>query len=369
MSTAFDTLLAAYRGRNDGWRHARGAGQAVIGYVGNTVSVEAINASGALAWRVAPIEGSTAAADAYVEAFSDLDMRLIFARFVSCALDGLAALIVPRSTETQHKLYLALREAQRTRLKSNGPPLLLYDILHTQRESSRAYGLARTQELLDELGRITGHRPGDADLSQAITQSNATRRLLAELQRRRRNGQVSGWQAQIATGALPFMTANGGQQALRAWLSGDIEAPAAGPRLLVKGAPLDHDRLHARVETLGAQIVAEDDDWGSRAAAPLMNTQGPAIEALFEHCWRDRPCPRIHPADNSWFRQTLQGGGIDAVLFNHPRPDDTHGWALPAKRALVEAAGLPWLQLRDDARDDGPALHNALAPFIAGLRR
>jgi hypothetical protein len=368
VSAAFDVLLAAYRGRDDGWHAARTAGQKVVGVVGNTVPLEAITAAGALAWRVAPVAGSTAAADAEIEAFSDLDMRLIFARYVSGALDGLDLLVVPRSTETQHKLYLALREACRTGLKADGPPLHLFDILHTQRASSHAYGLARLQDLLARLGALTGQWPSAADLLRATVQANTTRALLANLQARRLEGQVSGWQAQVATGALQFMVPAVGQRALADWLSGPIVAPAPGPRLLVSGAPLDHDRLHALVEALGAQIVAEDDDWGSRAATPLVGTALPPAQALFDHCWRDRPCPRIHPANGAWFTQALQAG-VDGVLFNHPRPDDTCGWSFPAQRAQVQATGLPFLQLRDDARSHVEALRATLSPFIAGLCR
>lgn len=370
---AFETLEAAYRGRDDGWRRWRKAGQPVVGYVGDTVPVEAITASGALAWRVAPVDGDTAAADPWIETFADLDARLLFARYVEGAYDELALLVVPRSSETQHKLFLALREAQRVGLKRGGPALWLHDVLHTQRESSRAYGLARTRGLLARLGSFTGRLADDEALGSAIAATNATRVLLAELQARRRAGRVGGRAAQVATGALAFLPPAEGQAALAAWLAEPTEMPRppAGPRLLVKGVPLDHDRLHALVEALGAHIVAEDDAWGSRAAEPLVAATPSPLEGLFLHTWRERPCPRLHPppADGGWFARTLAAGGFDGVLFNHPRPDDTEGWAFPAERERVRAAGLPFLQLRDDVRTAPEAARAALAPFIAGLHR
>jgi hypothetical protein len=372
MNAHFSVLLGAYRQRDDGWRQARRPGQCVVGVVGNTVPAEAVAACGALAWRVAPVQGSTAAADGFIEDFSDIDVRLVFARYVEGALDGMDLLVLPRSTETHHKLYLALREARRTGLKTNGPTLWLYDILHTQRNSSHVYGLARTHELLQVLGRLTGQVADTATLQQALAGANATRALLATLQQLRAAGRVTGWQALVATGAQQFMLPEAGRQTLAAWLQ-DVragpqeEVPAGGPRLLVKGAPLDHDRLHTLVQDLGGQIVAEDDDWGSRAAAPAFDVALPPVQALFEDCWRDRPCPRVHPSDDRWFKAALQQP-LDGVLFNHARPDDIQGWNLPAERALVEAAGLRWLQLRDDARFDADALHAQLAPFVASLK-
>ncbi len=369
-TTPFETLQAAYRGRDEGWRRCRAPGQPVVGYVGDTVPVEAISASGALAWRIAPIDGSTALADPWIEAFADLDARLTFARYLEGAYDDIALLIVPRSSETQHKLFLALREAQRVGLKTGGPALWLHDLPHTQRDSSRAYGLARTRELLARLGEITGRSPGDAELGAAIAASNGTRMLLTELQARRRAGGIGGTAAQVATGALSFMAPAEGHAALAAWLAGPIEAPPPGPRLLVKGMPLEHERLHALVAELGAEIVAEDDAWGSRAAEPLVAATPSPLEGLFVHSWRERPCPRIHPppADGDWFARALSAGGFDGVIFNHPRPEDTEGWRFPAERERVRAAGLPFVQLRDDVRVAPATVRAALTPFIAALR-
>ena len=201
--------------------------------------------------------------------------------------------------------------------------------------------------------------------------SNTTRALLATLQQRRRAGQVGGEAAHVATGALSFMPLQAGHDALAAWMAEPVAPPSQRPRLLVKGTPLDHAALHALVAALGAEIVAEDDFWGSRAAAPPIDTALPPAEALFMHCWRERPCPRIHPApaDGGWFARTLREGGFDGVLFHHPRPDDTEGWTYPADRERVRTAGLPFVQLRDDARTHADALRAQLLPFIDGLRR
>lgn len=347
MHGAFTELHAAYQARDLGWRKWQQPGQAVVGYVGNTVPRELIDASGALAWRVAPIDGDPAAADASVEAFSDPDARRIFTRYCEGQLDELSLLVIPRSSETQHKLYLALREARRVGITRRGPPLVLYDVLHTQRETSRLYGLARTQELQRVLGAID-----EPALAVAIAERNRTRALLAHVQRRREQG-LSGWQAQVATGATWFLPPAKANALLVSWLDESPPMPpVSGPRLLVRGVPLDHAELHALVEAAGGDIVAEDDDWGARAAEPLIDTTLPPLQAVFEHHWRDVPCPRRHPDPlaGSWFERRLNAGGMDAVLFHHPRPDDIYGWPFPAERALVERLGLPWLRVRDDAR-------------------
>lgn len=376
---AFATLQRAYENRLaalETHADARAAGQPCVGYVGNTVPVELIVACGALPLRIAPITEPTEAADAHVESFSDPDVRRIFALYLQGALDALALLVIPRSSESWHKLYLALREAQRIGLKHGGPPLVLYEIVHTQRPSSHAYGLARTRDLAATLAKVTGRVADEASLRAAIAHANHTRSLLQQLQALRQQRRVSGWQAQVATGALRFMSPADGQAALRGWLSeprfmAAAEAAPARARLFVQGVPLDHAALHAAVEAAGAVVLMEDDDWGSRAAAPLIDEAQEPLAALFEHHWRDVPNARIHPQPPGpeAFVAAHAQGLIDGVIFHLPRPDDVHGWQLPAWRAQAEAAGLPWLLLRDDARDATrqPALAQCLANFVQSL--
>ncbi|NUP88155.1 MAG: sulfite exporter TauE/SafE family protein [Burkholderiaceae bacterium] len=139
-SSSYAPLLQAYTDRLGAARAAAMQGRKVVGYVGNTAPVELIAASGCMPVRIAPAEGDPSAADALIESFADTDMRLIFSQYCAGAYDMLDLLVIPRSTESQHKLYLALREAWRIGRVTRGPALRLYDILHTQRETSRAVG-------------------------------------------------------------------------------------------------------------------------------------------------------------------------------------------------------------------------------------
>jgi benzoyl-CoA reductase/2-hydroxyglutaryl-CoA dehydratase subunit BcrC/BadD/HgdB len=362
-------LLHAYTDRLGAARAAATQGRKVVGYVGNTVPVELIAAAGCVPVRIAPAEGDPSAADALIESFADTDMRLIFSQYCAGAYDMLDLLVIPRSTESQHKLYLALREAWRIGLVTRGPALRLYDILHTQRETSRAYGLARTAELWRQLCAIGGTKADDeVALRDAIALANHTRTLLHALQQRRHGGMVCGSQALMATGATRFLPPQQAQAALQAWLAAAETTPAQGARLLVQGCPLDHIGLHRLVEQAGACVVAEDDEWGARAEETPIATDREPLQAIFEHYWRDVPCVRLHPdiAGRAWFEQALSDPTLDGVLFYLPPPDDIHGWAFPTQRAQVEAAGLPWLLVREDARQP-VALAPQLQAFIATL--
>lgn len=369
----FGRLADAYRQRGAALARAGGGGQVLVGHVGNTVPLELIRACGARTLRIAPTDGDPCRADALIEPFSDRDVRLVFADYLAGAYDGLDLLVVPRSSESWHKLYLALREAVRIGHKAGGPALWLHDVPHTQRASSRAYGLARTQDLADQVAQRSGQACTPDALRAAVRQSNAVRHWLSRLQTLRGQGRVSGWAAQVATGATWFMAPDEASSALAEWLEGPPPPVQRGPRLFVQGAALDHAELHALVDACGGVVVQEDDDWGSRAAAPLIDEAADPFGAVFDHYWRDVPCPRIHPPapGPSGFAVAWRARAIDGVLFNLARPDDVHGWRWPSQRTEADALGLPWLVLRDDARDPEaqPALRAALQDFIGRCRR
>ena len=348
---AWLALAAAYADRLGAARAAAASGCPVIGVVGHTVPVELVVAAGAMPVQVTGREGPTPLADEWLETFYDPDVRAICEQALRGELAFLRALVIPRSTEPHHKLYLSLRELVRLGRAPQMPTLLLYDLPHTQGEAQRRYGLARTQALADALARLTGQPLGEARLQAAIRSVNAVRRAQQGLQHMRQAlpCEWRGETAQVLNGAARFMPPQRYAELLPAALRlYPDHRPPAGPRLLVKGVPLDHAALHRAVDAAGAVIVAEDDPWGTRSAGPLVAEDGDALHALAQHPQTEVPCPRLHPrqAREAWFLRALDEISIDAVLFHLPAPDDVHGWDFPSHRAELERRGLPFLVLR-----------------------
>ena len=371
-SPSFRRLHAAYLDRFGEAKRAQQDGKRIVGYVGNTVPVELIIAADCYPLRVAPVYGGTASADGYVETFSDTDMRLIVDLFMAGELDFLSLLVIPRSTETYHKLYLALRELKRVGATAAGPELLLYEILHTQKASSRDYGLARTRELAQRLSLIAGAPVDDRALRAALAATNQTRELLGRLQKARGSARPpSGFEAQVVASASLFLEHRVYNELLADWLSEAAWQPGKGKRLLVKGYPLEHAQLHRLVDLAGGLVVAEDGDWGARMAAPLIAQGGEPLAAIFEHYYAAVPCARLFPqalADR-WFLERLGADDIDGVVFYLPTPEDTFGWDFPRQRTAVEAAGLRWTLIRQDLRgaDQQAAVEAQLRNHLASL--
>src|SRR5262249_30653376 len=111
--------------------------------------------------------------------------------------------------------------------------------------------------------------------------------------------------------------------------------PCPGPRILGKGRPLDHARLHPEIEAPGAVVVAEDDWWGSRSASVDISLEGDPLEAIFDHYYCHETSPRVLPLEiaDQWFQE--KATQADRVVFYLPPHDEVMGWDYPRHRRFL----------------------------------
>jgi hypothetical protein len=379
MSGGFKKLLWHYEHRTAAALAQHEAGVPVVGFTSNTVPWEFIRAAGCFPVLIGPdldvLDKPTPLADSLMEPVFDCRIRAIFNDILSGAWAFLRLLIIPRTSEPENKLYLYLREVARQKLSEKQPQVYLYDLLHTHSPISRNYGLDRTRDLMRRLGEIA---PVSAkSLSRAIKESNGARAALRRLQNLRRADvpRISGSDAHMIAGSLYFMD-RGEYAKSVAEVCREFESakPLRGPRLLIKGMPLHHPRLHQALEAHGAVVVAEDDWWGSRAAdANIMSATATAslVKATFENYYLRAPSPRVSPAavDDRWFEKAVRRG-VDGVVFYLPPDDDVYGWDYPRQRDFLQRREIPSLLIRDDAsRELSVDTSARIKEFIARIRR
>jgi benzoyl-CoA reductase/2-hydroxyglutaryl-CoA dehydratase subunit BcrC/BadD/HgdB len=358
MPGAFETLLWHYQHRAAEALSQHQAGVPVVGFTSNTVPWELIRAAGCFPVLIDPgldaLNTPTPRADPLMEPVFDSRTRRVFDSILSGFWNFLSLLIVPRTSEPEYKLYLYLREVDRQKLSGAMPPLFLFDLLHTRSPISEKYGLDRTIDLakrLKEIGPISAK-----SLSNAVAESNRVRASLRRLQNLRTGDapRISGTDALAISGALYFT-----DRALYAKLVSavcrEVKAvkPQRGPRLLIKGTPLPHPKLHQALEAHGAVVTAEDDWWGARAAeGTIASARGTTamVGTIFENYYLRAMSPRVSPAAaaDSWFQKAVKRG-IDGVVFYLPPDDDVYGWDYPRQRDFVSAHGIPSLLIREDA--------------------
>ncbi len=335
----------------------------MVGVTSNTVPWELLRAAGLQPILLSPCRLHTPLADRYMEDVFSARIKAIFDFLVSAEGVPLAAVVIPRTSEQEHKLFLYLREVIRQG-RERSPEPILYNLLHARSPEAEAYGLERTHELKHKLEQLTGRHIEDQALSAAIIEGNAARQAIRGLLQHRKGlaPQLSGPEALTLIGAWCFMDRSAYarlvQDALR-----EIQARPTlrGPRILIKGPPLDSPTLCALIESHGAIVVAEDDWWGSRAAGQDIDASMDPLRAIFEKYYFDALSPRVFPAAiaDSWFHRAASE--VDGVIFYLPPEDDVIGWDYPRLRAFLDERAIPHLMLRSDSTDQ-------IQAFIARLR-
>jgi len=313
---------------------ARAAGQRVVAYLGSSVPVELIRASGAFALQLAgdPVH-ETPLSDLYLDPEYDGEIRSLFDQIGAGACNVADLIVIPRSANGLLYLYYSLLELRRLEPGRDFPELLLYDVLNTPNWATARYVLGRTRALHERLG-------GTPDqLRRAIEQANAVRGALHALDARRRAGRLLGSSWWSALRASRVMAPGDWFDAVEALAS--ETAPAR--RLMLKGFGQDTPALFLLAESLGANVVADDYPGGTRSVHTLVDEAAEPLAALAEHYQLRVPTVRSTPQareDAAWLA-LLDASTSQAVLFYQEEFDDTLGWDYPAQQALLAARGIP----------------------------
>jgi benzoyl-CoA reductase/2-hydroxyglutaryl-CoA dehydratase subunit BcrC/BadD/HgdB len=359
VSTAIATLTRIYTERAVNSRN----GGPLVGITSNTVPWELLRAAGLHPVLLSPRRKQTPLANRYMEdAFSER-IKAIFDLLISSEGERLSAVVIPRTSEQEHKLFLYLREVARQGLEQTPKPIL-YNLLHARSPEAEAYGLGRTHDLKQQLEQLTG-RPIQPDaLREAIAEGNSARQAIRALLQQREGAapRLRGSEAMALIGAWYFMDRSEyallAQETLREI---EMSTPLEGPRILIKGSPQDSSEFCAAIESHGAVVVAEDDWWGSRAAGRDIETTMDPVRAIFEKYYFDAPSPRVFPDEisDAWFHS--KASQVDGVIFYLPQEDDVLGWDYPRLRAFLNDRAIPHLMARSDSSDE-------IGAFIERLR-
>jgi benzoyl-CoA reductase/2-hydroxyglutaryl-CoA dehydratase subunit BcrC/BadD/HgdB len=344
----FDILHRAYAERRSLARGAEGR----VGLIGTTIPLELVLAADRIP-RVITADTSrpTPHADVFMEDIIPPETKALFESAATGELEMFDLVVLARPYA---HLYYYLKEVHRLGRGPRFPTLHMFDQMHSQRDSVRAYNWACFQALAARLERLSGVEISEYRLRHAIARTNAIRDLQRRLLALRWRGALCGVDALTVLGASRFMPPDTYAAALEQYLAHLAPEPslAARPRLLVvTSEPLSHTRLHAALEDAGALVVAEDDAWGSRAPGADVPLAGSAREAVFQKYWLDTASAGVYPAAarEAWLHEHALRAEVDAVAFYLPPSDHQLGWDYPRLNTWLTRAGKRSLLLRMDA--------------------
>jgi hypothetical protein len=368
----YATLASNYETRSPTLVAGQGS-QPCIGTIGSGVPIEIALAAGAAAMAVTPPpRAETPIADTYLDDVVSPDDHRLFEAAVEGDFEPFDLLVLSRPR--QH-LYYFLKEIRRLGRAPRAPPIWLFDVFPSVRESVRDHNARCLEFLKSAVERASGRTIVDDDLRAAIARTNRVREARRRVEDARANGRLTGSEALTAHGASAFMTPEAYVAAVDAWLPQVQTANHLNKTgLLVFSSEPMHDlSLHRLLEDGGARVAAEDDPLGARGAVADLSTDRPPMDVLLEACWLGSTSRDVYPpeAAHRWFETNLRRTDVAGVVIHLPPADHKVGWDYPRLAALSQDAGRPHLLLRSDL-DTAAGREDAArrsADFIGQLSR
>ena len=308
-----------------------------------SVPVELIRAAGFAPVFARGRSAPTPAADRVLEAelFPNRLRQLVEAALTG-RLNDVAAVLLPRSSDPDYKCFLYLRELVRRGVAAALPPVLLFDLLHSDDPEAPAYNADRARALSAQLAGLTGRKIAADDLRRAIVSANRARAAA-----RRLDAQRTGTPRIGGTDALPLLGAfwqvepeRYASLANAAAESVGRRPPLEGPRVLMAGVPVDGTTLHAAIETAGAVVVAELSPFGGCGTNADVDIGEDPVASLAEHYRRESLDARL-PVKVLMRRLDEMLNSVAAVVISLPSDDASFGWDYPRVRELLAARSIP----------------------------
>lgn len=251
-----------------------------------------------------------------------------------------------------------------------------------KRESAIITFRTEISKLLAAMESLAGRRVDQAALLDAIEEYNKMRSLLLKLYelRKRNRPALSGTEALgITTTAqvMPVDLFNEEVESLLPYLDGRTaqlgNRQCEGPRLMVSSDGLDNPAFIQLIEEVGAVVVMDDMDTGSRwfwREVDMSEAKRDPLRALAFRYLARPSCPRM----SDWYDQITQTIAwaheyrVNGVIDFTQRCNYTRQFRMPMFRKVLEEAGFPVLSIAREYNLVGAAqLRTRIEAFVEML--
>ena len=346
------------------------AGARVVGIFGHRVPLEPIYAAGFTPVQLSlDISKPTPAADGVLSKEAKPMVKAMLELVLSgalkfCDLVVFAPPFAPMSVHIEELRRLGM-------LQQPMPPSYYFELPMFQGEQQLDFAVERTRALAQRLAAVNGASIDEKALEAAIVDSNQLSRAVQSLNASRLTPHAP--LGSCVIDAISQTRWRAPADAVSIIEAAGTEQPTNLPRvLLVSSSVLGDSRLHQLVERSGANIVGEDDVFGSAYAHSLIEEgSGDALSAIARF-YHDNATPqRTGPLElrRAWYREQIQRSDIDGVIFY--AEDPIWGWDVPEMTEQAHANGLQTLFMMKDVRLEShlEAITSLLNDFVASLNK
>ncbi len=333
-------------------------GGKVVGCIGADVPFEMIAAAGMLPVRIiGRPQDPTDRIAPYVGEGVDPGARSIAERLIDGTYDYVDHVVICSKPELYGSLYEFMLESRRVHGDVGLPIPTLFDFFRSTKLTASLFDRETLRRFRRQLADWSGNEVGDAALEEAIAGYNEARALLAKVNALRCGDtpRLSGTDGLAVNASHCLIPREDHVAMMRELLQSAESLPVRrGIPVIYSGTATERTEIYAAIEAGGAQIVADDQEFGSSAVETMADPDAPSpIDALCDRI--QLGAPRAlgslvhHRAD---YVAGLAGRtGASAVLFHILAIDHPSALDYPRLRDRLAAAGIP-------STEYGPRLYN-----------
>jgi len=345
----------------------------VIGCYPMYVPEEIIHAAGVLPVTLLGSDESVTLAQSYLHSFLCHPVRSNFDHFLKGGLDFVDGLVFPDICDQEKRV------ASVWRLHSTFP------LFHFVSLPKRLQSAGGKEHLVRELTRLRSaledfcsRKVADDELRSSISVYNASRSLLSQIYKLRRDSQGALSTVELSTVVtagmlMPKEEYNALLSDYLSWKQDYTSSAEDRVRLAIVGNPCEdlEPGMGQMIEGLGGVVVDDDIFTGGRYFGSPVLEEGDPLNALAEGYLQGMACPTKHDSTRNWADHVLsvvsrsKASGVVVLL---PKNCEIYAFEFPYLRKRLNEASVPHLMLECDHSGATGATRTRLEAFIEMLR-
>jgi len=348
-----------------GWPQ-RYPGHPAIGYLCSYTPEELIHASGFTPLRLWTHPRTPVAAASHLPAFTCALCRCALDQALEGELDFLAGVVFPHTCDTLQALADIWKHAY------PGRPVFTLGIpTYLSSPHARDYLLVELQLLRTRLSALTGQPISEESVRASIGLYNASRRLMAQLAKRRTQLPAASFLAVMgAAMRMPRELYIVELAALVASMESQPVQEPAGPKVFLAGSALTDLTIPRLLDELGATVIDDDLCTSRRYYETTAPTDDEPLSALATLLLQRTPCAAKHDPERSSPSRLLTAvktSGAQGVIFVIQKFCDPYAFDYALTASALEQTGLPHLLLEWEHHPAIEPLRTRLQAFMEML--
>ncbi len=345
-------------------------GRKIVGVFHSVVPEELIYAAGLHPTRLfAHFDEPITLADAHMQTFFCSNVRAIWDQVLKGKYPYLNGVVIPTACEAVDYIY-------QTWKRHNPYEFVTSVVLPFKKtENALSFLAAEIGRLKKSLEGFTGREISSDSLHHAIELYNKNRELLKKLYELRKSESpplcgVDAYYAVMSGFILDKEQHNVLLEQLLGELQSRSDSPRADVRLLVSGGCMIDVRVLEAIESLGAVIVADDTNTGSRSFWHQVDAAKDPLSALASRCMAV-PSPFTTSSEErlQYISEMIREYRVDGVVFAIQKYCESEKFDLPFLEGEIRGRfGVPTTYVETDYLADIAPLKTRVEAFIESLK-